>query len=222
MKTSAVIFDLDGVLTDTAEFHFIAWQAIAKRLVINFDQSDNEALKGVDRQASLQYILDKGAKTLSKKEFKQLLFDKNQHYLQLIEQITPSHLYTGVLTCFEKLTAAGIKIGLASASKNAALVIKKLGIETLFDYVGDAAAVAHSKPAPDIFLAVAQGLKVAPQHCIGIEDAVAGVSAIKAANMFAVGIGDENILAQADLVFPSIEQLDLDLVLMSALLISLT
>jgi beta-phosphoglucomutase len=215
MKTSAVIFDLDGVLTDTAEFHFIAWQNIAKQLGIDFTQNDNEALKGVDRQGSLQHMLNKGGITLNEYDFEQLLIAKNQHYLQLIKQLDPSYLYDGVIDCFTKLKASGIKIGLASASKNAAFVINKLGIESWFDFVGDAAKVAHSKPAPDIFLSVAKGLAVSPKQCIGVEDAVAGIKAIKAAKMFAVGIGDEKVLNQADLVFPSTAQLDLDLALIA-------
>ena len=209
MKAQALIFDLDGVLTDTAEFHFIAWQAIAFQLGLSFTAADNEALKGVDRQGSLQLILDKGELTLSEEQFEQLLFAKNQHYLQLIDDISPENLFPGVLDCFVALKAAGVKIGLASASKNAAFVVDKLGISELFDFIGDANAVAKSKPAPDIFLSVAAGLGLAPEVCIGVEDAVAGVTAIKAAGMFAVGIGERSILTEADIVFASTEQLDL-------------
>jgi len=213
MKPSAVIFDLDGVLTDTAEFHYLAWKAIATRLGVDFNLDDNEKLKGVDRENSLLYILEKGGIAMEASQFKQLLCDKNEHYLSLIADINPNHLFAGVLSCFRKLKASNIKIGLASASKNAALVINKLGIEALFDYVGDAAVVTHSKPAPDIFLAVANGLKVAPEYCIGVEDAVAGVQAIKSANMFAVGIGDTKVLTQAELVFANMSELDLNKVL---------
>jgi len=213
MKTYAVIFDLDGVLTDTAEFHFIAWQAIANNLGIEFNQEDNEQLKGVDRENSLRYIIDKGDVVISDTQFNDLLAEKNNHYLTLINDINPSHLFSGVLPCFAALKMANIKIGLASASKNAHLVINKLGIEPLFDFIGDAAAVAHSKPAPDIFLAVAEGLGVAPENCIGVEDAVAGISAIKSAEMLAVGIGDALVLTQAELVFPSMSEFDLGKVL---------
>lgn len=222
MKTSAVIFDLDGVLTDTAEFHFIAWKAIANKLGIEFDKEDNEKLKGVDRENSLMYIIEKGGIALEANQFNHLLAEKNEHYLTLINDINPNHLFAGVLTCFATLKKANIKIGLASASKNASLVINKLGIEPLFDFIGDAASVAHSKPAPDIFLAVAEGLKIAPQYCVGVEDAVAGISAIKSANMFAVGIGDAKVLTQAELVFPSMTELDFDLVLTTCLLMSAT
>jgi beta-phosphoglucomutase len=208
MITSAVIFDLDGVLTDTAEFHFIAWQAIANKLDITFDREDNEKLKGVDRENSLKYILAKGNLVVSTTEFELLLKEKNDQYLTLIDEVNPSHLFDGVLNCFTVLKKSNVKIGLASASKNASLVITKLGIEHLFDFIGDAASVANSKPAPDIFLSVAHGLKVSPKNCIGVEDAVAGVSAIKSANMFAVGIGDSKVLTQADLVFPSMSEFD--------------
>jgi beta-phosphoglucomutase len=222
MKTSAVIFDLDGVLTDTAEFHFIAWKAIANKLGVEFNQEDNEKLKGVDRENSLMYIIKKGGIAMEASQFNHLLAEKNEHYLTLINDINPSHLFAGVLTCFATLKKANIKIGLASASKNASLVINKLGIEPLFDFVGDAASVAHSKPAPDIFLSVAEGLEVAPQNCVGVEDAVAGISAIKSAKMFAVGIGDAQVLTQAELVFPSMSEFDLDMVLTTCLLMSTT
>ncbi len=209
MKPSAIIFDLDGVLTDTAEFHYIAWKTIAEELGIEFTLEENINLKGVDRQASLQYIIELGNLTVGKQLFKDLLVSKNQHYLKLINDINPDHLFEGVLNCFTRLQSEGIKIGLASASKNAAQVISKLGIESYFDFVGDVASVAHSKPAPDIFLSVAKGLAVEPHTCIGVEDAIAGISAIKAANMLAIGIGDAEILTQADFVYPTMAQLDL-------------
>ena len=215
MKPEAFIFDLDGVLTDTAEFHFIAWQAIARELGLDFNLEDNEALKGVDMAGSLQRILDKGGLSVSDQVFAQLLDKKNRHYLTLIQDISPDHLFDGVLACFTELKSLGIKIGLASASKNALLVLTGLGIREQFDFIGDAASVAHGKPAPDIFLSVAKGLNIKPELCIGIEDAVAGVSAIKAANMYAVGIGEPGVLTQADLVFASTAQLDIGKVLAS-------
>ena len=111
MKTSAVIFDLDGVLTDTAEFHYIAWKAIANKLGIEFNQEDNEKLKGVDRENSLKYIIDKGDIKIDTEQFEQLLVKKNEHYLTLINDINPSHLFPGVLTCFATLKKANIRIG---------------------------------------------------------------------------------------------------------------
>ena len=209
MKIQAFIFDLDGVLTDTAEFHFIAWQAIAHKLGLAFTREDNEALKGVDRIGSLELILDQGGLVITKAIFEQLLVEKNQHYLTLINDINPANLFPGVLECFVALKAAGIKIGLASASKNAAFVVDKLGIAGLFDFIGDANMVANSKPAPDIFLSVAQGLAIPPEACIGVEDAVAGVSAIKAAGMYAVGIGEQSLLTRADIVFATTAELDM-------------
>ena len=182
-------------------------------LPIEFDQADNEQLKGVDRENSLTYIIEKGGIIINDKQFKDLLTEKNEQYLTLINDISPSHLFAGVLNCFAALKKANIKIGLASASKNASLVISKLGIEPWFDFIGDAAAVAHSKPSPDIFLAVAEGLGVVPENCIGVEDAVAGISAINSANMFAVGIGEVQVLTHAALVFPSMNEFDLDNVL---------
>lgn len=211
MTIQAVIFDLDGVLTDTAEFHFIAWKSIAHSLGVDFNLNDNEALKGVDRRNSLQHILDKGNLTIDELLFNQLLDKKNTHYLSLIEAITPKHLFEGVLSCFTILKSKGIKLGLASASRNAIFVLNKLGIKSQFDFIGDAASVGKSKPAPDIFLSVAAGLGVLPHDCIGVEDAVTGITAIKAADMYAVGIGDAKILNQADQNFANFNQLNLHL-----------
>lgn len=203
MNIQAFIFDLDGVLTDTAEFHYIAWKTTAEKLGVSFTKEDNENLKGVDRAGSLQYIIEKGQLTITKSEFEALLVEKNEHYLTLISELNPSYLFEGVLTLFSNLKEQNIKIGLASASKNAQLVVNRLGIEDLFDFIGDAAAVKLSKPAPDIFLSVAQGLSVEPKYCVGVEDAIAGVDAIKSANMFAVGVGDKNTLNKADIVYPT-------------------
>ncbi|WP_233008033.1 beta-phosphoglucomutase [Rheinheimera faecalis] len=204
----AFIFDLDGVLTDTAEYHFLAWQQLATQLGIEFSRADNELLKGVDRMGSLELILQLGQKQLSLDEKLMLAEQKNTEYLKLVESMSPADLFPGVLPLFSSLKAAGVKTALASASKNAALVLQKLCIPDLFDYVADSNLIKNGKPDPEIFLTCAQALGVAPERCIGVEDAPAGVTAIKAAGMYALGIGEEHALTQADLVIPAISALD--------------
>jgi beta-phosphoglucomutase len=204
----ALIFDLDGVLTDTAEYHFLAWQQLATQLGIEFSRADNELLKGVDRMGSLELILQLGQKQLSQDEKLMLAEQKNAEYLKLVESMSPADLFPGVLPLFSSLKAAGVKTALASASKNAALVLQKLCIPDLFDYVADSNLIKNGKPDPEIFLTCAQALGVAPERCIGVEDAPAGVTAIKAAGMYALGIGEEHALTQADLVIPAISALD--------------
>ena len=209
MANSAFIFDLDGVLTDTAHLHFVAWRHVARSLGLDFDHQDNEQLKGIDRVNSLRWILRKGDIQLNETCFHDLLQSKNDHYLEQLENFGPDELHPGVLACFAELKRRNVAIGLASASKNARKVIDKLGIAQWFDHIGDITRVKQSKPAPDIFLAVAEALGIAPEHCIGIEDAVSGVSAIKAAGMYAVGIGQADVLQSADIVFADMANLDL-------------
>lgn len=205
MNCRAVIFDLDGVLTDTAIYHFYAWKALADELGIAFTEHDNEQLKGVDRLGSLRWILQQGGLTLSAAEEARLMQQKNAHYLQLIDHITPANLYPGVQPLFTELKHSGIKIGLASASKNAAFVVQRLGIAAQFDYIADANQVVNSKPDPEVFLLAAKGLGVAPEHCIGVEDALAGIEAINRAGMKAIGIGDAQVLSGAIRVYPGVK-----------------
>jgi beta-phosphoglucomutase len=204
----AFIFDLDGVLTDTAEYHFLAWKQLATQLGVEFSRADNELLKGVDRMGSLDLILQLGQLQLSLDEKLMLAEQKNIEYLKLVESISPADLFPGVLPLFSSLKAAGVKTALASASKNAALVLQKLCIPDLFDYVADSNLIKNGKPDPEIFLTCAQALGVKPERCIGVEDAPAGVTAIKAAGMFALGIGEPQALTQADLVIPAVSALN--------------
>ncbi|KKO45868.1 beta-phosphoglucomutase [Arsukibacterium ikkense] len=209
MTIKAVIFDLDGVLTDTAHYHFQAWQALAHELGISFTEQDNEQLKGVDRLGSLRWILQQAQRQLSPEEETRLMQQKNAHYLELIAHMSPADLFAGVQPLFTELRQHGIKIGLASASKNAAMVVERLGIANQFDYIADANDVVNSKPDPEVFLLAATGLGVATTHCIGVEDAVAGVEAINAAGMTAIGIGEPSVLNRAIKVYPSIQKLKL-------------
>jgi beta-phosphoglucomutase len=200
----AVIFDLDGVITDTAHYHYLAWKALAESEGVHFDHAFNENLKGVDRMGSLNLILAGSSKTYSMEEKLALAERKNNQYVELIATMSEADLLPGAIDALASVRAAGLKIGLASVSKNAFTVLDRLGIRDRFDYVVDAALIANSKPHPEIFLNAAAALGVAPADCLGVEDAVAGVASIKSAGMFAVGVGSPDVLTQADRVIPSL------------------
>ncbi len=194
----AVIFDLDGVITDTAEYHYQAWKELADALHIPFDRGFNEKLKGIGRMESLQMILDQGNAAYSEAERLELANKKNERYVQLLQQVTRQDLLPGIQKLLDSCKQQGIKIGLASASKNAGYVVARLGIEGYFDTIVDAAKVAKGKPDPEIFMTAAEQLKVPCAHCVGIEDAEAGIEAIQAAGMFAVGVGEAHAMRKAD------------------------
>jgi beta-phosphoglucomutase len=200
----AVIFDLDGVITDTAHYHYLSWKRLADSLGISFDEAFNEQLKGVDRMGSLELILGRSDKHFSDEEKRALAEQKNRDYQQLIGTMTPADLLPGAAEALRSVQRAGLKLGLASVSKNAPMVLNRLGIADWFDYVVDANRIARGKPDPEIFLMAAEHLGVPPEASIGVEDAVAGIRAIKAAGMYAVGVGDPAILTEADKVIPGL------------------
>ena len=200
-------FDLDGVLTDTAEDHFHAWAELARRHGLTFDREFNEKLKGVDRANSLRLILANSGKSMPDDIFATCLAEKNELYKQRLAAYTSTNLFEGVADLFAAARGAGLKIALASASRNASEVLARLGIADQFDFVADAGAIPNPKPAPDIFLACAAAMGLAPHECIGIEDAQAGVDAIRAAGMPAIGIGAPGALAGPAFTLPHIAQL---------------
>jgi beta-phosphoglucomutase len=204
-KYKAVIFDLDGVITDTAHYHYLAWKRTADSVGAPFDEAFNEQLKGVDRMGSLRLILARAPRSYSEEEQLALADAKNRHYQELIATMTPEDLLPGALRALEEVRAAGLRIGLASVSKNAFTVLDRLGIRDRFDDVVDAATIRNSKPHPEIFLTAAEHLGLAPEDCLGVEDAAAGVAAIKDAGMFAVGVGSPEVLYRADRVIPSMQ-----------------
>ncbi|WP_375391880.1 beta-phosphoglucomutase [uncultured Sphingomonas sp.] len=204
----ALLFDLDGVLTDTARLHYVAWQALADELGIPFDAAANEALKGVDRDGSLALILARGTRRYDDDERRALAERKNAHYQRLIADITPADLLPGARAALERARAAGLPVALASASRNARTLLDRLGIAHFFDAVVDPASVPRGKPDPAIFLAAARKLDVDPAACLGIEDSHAGLQAIRAAGMTGLGVGDPAALADADAVVANLDGVD--------------
>ncbi|AMA53957.1 beta-phosphoglucomutase [Bacillus inaquosorum] len=209
----AVIFDLDGVITDTAEYHFFAWKHIAEQIDIPFDRGVNESLKGISREESLESILiHGGAETkYTNAEKQELMHQKNQYYQTLINKLMPKDLLPGIGRLLCELKGENIKIGLASSSRNAPEILKRLEIIDDFHAIVDPTALANGKPDPEIFLTAAALLGVSPADCAAIEDAEAGISAIKSAGMFAVGVGHEQSMLGADLVVRNTCDLTLEL-----------
>ena len=195
-----IIYDLDGVITDTAEFHYLAWKKLADELDIPIDRHFNEQLKGISRMDSLDRILELSDSPMifSAAEKVELANRKNAYYLELIEAINPEHILPGINALLENNRQAEIKIALGSASKNASRILEKLELSDRFDYIVDAAEIKKGKPDPETFTAAADALGIVYEDCIGIEDAAAGVEALNRAGMFSVGVGDEAHLGHAD------------------------
>ena len=209
-ELKAVIFDLDGVIADTAKFHYKAWKKLASEIGINLTYEFNERLNGISRMESLDLILALTEKDYSNEEKIGLANKKNRYYLEFVNKMTPSELLPGVVKCFKVLKDNNIKIVLASASKNSLDVIKRLKVEKYFDYVVDSKDILKSKPNPEIFIKSAKGIKVATRNCVGVEDSVAGILAINACNMFSIGIGDKEDLYRADICLNNLTEFNLE------------
>lgn len=194
---NAVIFDLDGVIIDTAHYHYIAWKRLASEFNINLTIDQNELLKGVSRIRSLEIILHLGNVQLSESEKEKLANKKNAWFVEYIESIRPEEIFLGVIALIQSLRDRGIKVGLASSSKNAPRVIELLKIGNLFDAMVDGTMIAHTKPHPEIFLLAASQLNIKPSECLVFEDAEAGVEAALAAGMKCVGVGSPSQLHKA-------------------------
>ena len=194
------VFDLDGVITDTAKFHYIAWKELGHELGIEIDLQFNEQLKGISRMDSLERILVHGGRendfTAEQKEA--LAAKKNQHYVTLLQKLTPEDLLPGVKDFLDQAQALGIPCAIASASKNAPFILEKLGVIDEFDAIVDPATLTKGKPDPEIFVKACELIHVAPGDAIGFEDAQAGIQGIKAAGMYAVGVSTGEALEGAD------------------------
>jgi beta-phosphoglucomutase len=209
MSLKACIFDLDGVIVDTAKYHYLAWKKLTVMLNIHFNEKDNERLKGVSRMASLDIILEIGRVTLDEKKKDEYAALKNEWYLDYIRRMTPDEILPGSLELISELKNAGIKVALGSASKNTPLILERLGIEKLFDAVADGNVVSKAKPDPEVFNEAAKMVGVAPEDCVVFEDALAGVEAALNAGMFCIGIGSEKILTDAHYVVSGLDKINL-------------
>lgn len=198
----AFIFDLDGVLVDTAEYHYRGWKRLADEEGLPFDRKENEALRGISRRESLLLIL-KG-RTLPEEKIQEMMERKNRYYLEFIRDVTPADMLPGASELLQEIHAAGLKSAVGSASKNASQVVQQLGIASLLDAVSDGYSVANPKPAPDLFLHAAAQLGVPPAECVVVEDAAAGIQAAQAGGFRSVGLGPVERVGAADLVLPSL------------------
>ncbi len=200
MNLQGCIFDLDGVIVDTAKYHYLAWRQIANELGFEFSLHDNERLKGISRMQSLNILLEIGNIKVDEKIREKLAYDKNQIYLSYIRTLTPEDILPGTKEFLNQLKQNNILIALGSASKNASTILQSLDIIKYFDVIIDGNKVEKAKPDPEIFLKGAIELKVSPENCVVFEDAEAGVEAAISAGMKCIGIGDANVLSKAHYV----------------------
>ena len=212
MSKKAFIFDLDGVIVDTAKYHFLAWQKLAHELGIEFTPEHNEELKGVSRVRSLDIILNLGKITASQEDKNKWLIQKNEEYLSYLVDMDESEILSGVLPVLHYLKDHSQLIALGSASKNARPILEKTGILPLFDAIVDGNDVANAKPDPEVFIRAAKLLNVSNENAIVFEDSVAGVQAANIAKMTSVGIGDANILHEAKYIFKDFTFIDVSFI----------
>ena len=207
-KIKAFILDLDGVITDTAEFHFKAWKKMADEEGIPFGREDNEKLRGVSRRKSMELILD--GREMEEEKVQKLMDRKNQYYNDFLENLSEDDLLPGAQELIDEIIRRGYKIAVASSSRNAKTVIKNLGIMDVFDTISDGHSVGNSKPAPDLFLHTAEKLGLDPESCVVIEDADSGIEGALAADMIAVAVGPEERFSKAHYRYDKVKDIDLD------------
>lgn len=207
MNTKGFIFDLDGVIVDTAKYHYLAWKKLANSIGINFSEVQNEQLKGVSRTRSLEKILEWGNKILTDDEFMELMAIKNHDYLNYIDKMDDSEILPDVIKTLNYLAQKKQPIALGSASRNAREILKKVKLIAQFDAIIDGNDVSKAKPNPEVFLNAANAIKIQPENCIVFEDSVAGIKAANKANMISIGIGDEVVLKEANYIFKDFTQM---------------
>ena len=212
MNIKGFIFDLDGVIVDTAKYHFIAWQKIASQLGIEFTLENNEQLKGVSRVRSLDLILELGKVEASEEDKNKWLIQKNENYLSYLVDMDESELLPGILPILKYLKANTQKIALGSASKNARPILEKTGILHYFDAIVDGNDVSNAKPDPEVFLQAAKLLGMGNENSIVFEDSVAGIQAANSAKMTSIGIGNKEILHEANFVFDDFTQIEIEFI----------
>lgn len=207
-KYLGAIFDLDGVLVDTAKYHFLAWKKLADQLNIPFTEEDNEQLKGVSRVKSLDILLSLGNKRYSEDDREHFMKKKNEDYVRYISQMDESEILPGVVQLLDQLKLQQIKIALGSASKNSGLILRNTKLQTYFDAIVDGNDVLKAKPDPEVFLLGAQKLGLSASRCMVFEDSKAGIEAAKQAGMLAIGVGTQKNLPNADVLVENLEGLD--------------
>lgn len=205
------LFDLDGVIVDTAKYHYLAWKAMANGLDFDFTEVQNEELKGVSRSESLEIILDWAGIKLSRENKEKQMALKNDLYLDLISQMTPTEILPGTIDFLEELRNTGIKIGLGSASQNATMILEKIHLIDYFDCIIDGNKTTKGKPDPQIFLMGAEYLGACPFQTAVFEDAQKGIEAANSGGFFSVGLGDSIVLKEADWVVPSLAHINIHL-----------
>ena len=210
MSAKGFIFDLDGVIVDTAKYHYLAWKKLANELGFEFTLEQNELFKGVSRSRCLEILLDIGEIKASQEQFDTWMIEKNEDYLKYIEKMDESEILPDVSKVLTFLKEKNIPMALGSASKNARSILKKVELLHYFDDIVDGTNVAKAKPDPEVFLIAAKGLGVRPENCIVFEDAVAGIGAANAANMVSIGIGNAKILSEADYNFKDFTEMNTD------------
>ncbi len=198
------LFDLDGVIVDTAVFHFQAWRRCAQKLGGDFTEAQNEELKGVSRVDSLKKIIEWTGASVTADEFEALMVEKNEWYLELVQELSAADGLPGAVAFLQHAHAQGIKIALGSASKNAPMILDKMGLTPLFEAIIDGNNVINGKPHPEVFLKGAAALGLNPEECVVFEDSIAGVQAAKTGGMSCVGIGTPETLEGADVHFTAL------------------
>lgn len=209
-EIKACIFDLDGVLVDTAKYHYLAWKRLANELGFDFTEQDNERLKGVSRMRSLEILLELGKKKPPEEEKEQLTAKKNVWYVEYITKIQEDEILPGVKKLLEALKQRGIKCAVGSASKNTMLILQRLQLVEYFDAISDGTKTTQAKPDPEVFLKAADMLGIPTKHCIVFEDAAAGVEAAKRAGMKCIGVGRPEALQGADMVIRGIHEISVE------------
>jgi beta-phosphoglucomutase len=210
MWTKACIFDLDGVVVDTAKYHFLAWKRLSEVLGISFTEKDNERLKGVSRMASLDIILELGGISLPGSEKEKLASIKNKWYVEYISRMTPEEILPGTIEFLKDLKSKKIKIALGSASRNTPLILDRVRLMNVFDAVADGNSVHKAKPDPAVFIKAAEMTGIEAGRCAVFEDALAGVEAALNAGMICIGIGDQTILKDAHMVIKGLYEMDIN------------
>jgi len=212
-KIKAIIFDLDGVIVDTAVFHYQAWKKLANSMGFDLTEAQNEKLKGISRLESLDILLEIGKiNSMSDEEKQQLATKKNEWYRENILKMTPQDILPGVKNFLAELKKADYKIAIGSSSKNAGTILERIGMKNFFDAVVDGTKITRSKPDPEVFLKGAQELNIPPEQCLVFEDAESGIEAAKNAGMKTIGVGNPENLPQADKVIPGFQNVNISII----------